>query len=1226
LKRIGKKLWGINIYLSILILTAFFHGNGLWGKAITPRFQHYTVEEGLAQNSVFSIIQDGKGFLWIGTEQGINRFDGYDFRVFNFQFDLPNTLSNSYILSICEDSRGILWLGTNGGGLNRLDPEKEIFSHFFVNDQSHDSLENVVRVVYEDRSRRLWLGTPNGLKEFNRESGTFIHFQEPQDSASDISRQSVTAIFEDYTGTLWIGTEGGIRQFDPVSKRFKTIQMPPSHSHSPAMQERKIYTIYEDHANILWLGTSCGFFRYERSTGTFTSFMIPCDKLNKTAANIVISIYEDRFGVFWIGTNYGLYIYNRQNNTYQSFVKDPNNAFALNDNTINTIYEDRSGALWFGTYGGGLNKLNRTGQSFKDNLGLPQGLDTQHPPVVFAMLSDKENKLWIGTYGDGLNVIDRETGGIKNYRNQPENSNSLSNDNIWSLCKDDNGFLWIGTEGGGLNRFHPGTETFTHYRHHPRESNSLSNDTISSIVQDRSGYIWIGTNFGLNRFHRETESFTHYKTDPNHPNTLVHNNVYIIFEDKSGLLWIGTKGGLNCLDPKTGVFTSYPINPGSKKSIVYAPVFSIYEDRKGMIWIGTTGGLFKHNPKTKNFQVLLTKDGLPSDVINGILEDSQGNLWFSTNKGLSKLNPTTGTFQNYSKADGLQNYEFCGGSYFKSHKGELFFGGINGYNAFFPENIKDNPFVPPVLITDFKLFNQNVPIGEVVKGRVILDKNISSTKRITLSNKHNNFSLEYAGLNYIHSENNEYAYMMEGLENSWNYAGRRRFVTYTNLGPGQYVFKVKASNNNGVWNETGTSLKIKILPPFWSTWWFRFVLILIFVVILFAYHTVSTRTRARRKQEVEDIVARRTTALTESGEKYRAVVETTNHGVAIVQEYKLLFQNAHLANMLGVSEEEMTNRPLIDFIAPEKRATFTEFWMKHKEHNEDSGIVETTLLHRKGKHIPVEIDYSHIRYKKGIAHLMFFHNVGMKKMLEEERMKIAKLESSRTLARGIAHDFNNLLAIIVANIDMALDEAENGTPVHNMLSQANKAVMRSVDLTRKFITLAQGGDPVKKPEPIIDHIRDMVLPVLSDSQISCDFIIPDDLWMVDCDIRYIKQAVNNIVVNAKQAMSGIGNLIVMGENVFVENDQVAHLVAGKYVRLSFKDSGHGIAEEDLPKIFDPYFSTRENVTQKGLGLGLSVVHSIISRHGGTIRVNSQPENGTTVDIYLPTPSTPSTQG
>jgi PAS domain S-box-containing protein len=1217
LKLKGKKSWGIFAIFGVLFSLILWNGNILCGKEISPRFRHYTVEEGLAQNSVFSVIQDGKGFLWVGTEQGLNRFDGYNFQVYDFQFDTPNSLTNSYIFSVCEDYNGILWLGTNGGGLNRFDTDLGKFSHYFVNPKSHDSLDNVIRVVYEDRSHRLWIGTGNGLKLFDREKETFTHYLEPEETSDDMGHRSITSIYEDYNGTLWIGSDGGLKQLDPNSNQLKKISLFPNRLLASGMHDRKIYSLYEDRNNNFWVGSNCGFFRFDRSKGSFTYFSVPCDSRHHTAANTIQAIYEDRLGTFWLGTNFGLYTFDRQNLSFQLFKKDPQNTFGLNDNTITTIFEDRSGALWLGTYGGGLNKLNRTYQSFKDNLGFPQGRDINQPPVVFAIHADEKEKLWIGTYGDGLNVIDRQNGSIKNYRNQPDNTNSLSNDNIWTICKDKKGDIWIGTHGGGLNRFKPSSETFTRYSHHPQDKNSISNDSISIIVEDSKGILWIGTNYGLNRLDPETERFTHYKTDPNNPNTLVHNNVYIILEDHSGLLWIGTKGGMNTLDPRTGTFTSYPINQGNPKSLIYAPVFSLCEDREGMIWIGTTGGVFKHNPKTKNFQVFKTKDGLPSDVINGILEDRQGNLWFSTNRGLSKFNLGTGKFQNYSKADGLQNYEFCGGSYFKSRKGELFFGGINGYNAFYPENIKNNPYVPPVLITDFKVFNQTVPIGKEVKGRVILDKSIASTKAITLNSSHYIFSLEYSALNYIHSENNEYAYMMEGLEKSWNHAGRRRFVTYTNLQPGHYVFRVKASNNNGVWNDSGTSLIIDVLPPFWDTMWFKFTLLVFIIVIVLMYHKINIRISARRKQEVEDMVFKRTTALTESGEKYRAVVETTNHGVAIVQDYKILFQNAHLSNMLGVPEEEMTHRPLVDFVAPEKRANFERFWGQHRQLNEDSGTVETVLQHRDGQYIPAEIDYSHIRYKKGIAHLMFFHNIGMKKTLEEERMKIAKLESSRTLARGIAHDFNNLLAIIVANIDMALEETSPGSQLNRMLTQANKAVMRSVDLTRKFITLAQGGDPVKKPEPIKEYIREMVLSVLAASEITCDFILPSDLWQVDCDIRYIKQAVKNIVINANQAISEQGNLMVSGENVTVENDEIANLAAGKYVLLSFKDTGHGIVEEDLPKIFDPYFSTRGNVTQKGLGLGLSVVHSIISKHNGAIRVDSKINKGTTVNIYLP---------
>ena len=435
-------------------------------------------------------------------------------------------------------------------------------------------------------------------------------------------------------------------------------------------------------------------------------------------------------------------------------------------------------------------------------------------------------------------------------------------------------------------------------------------------------------------------------------------------------------------------------------------------------------------------------------------------------------------------ADGLQSYEFNGGAYFKSRSGELFFGGIDGFNAFFPRTVKDNPYIPPVLITDFQIFNQTVPIGKEFKGRTILDKSISATDSITLTHKHYTFSLGFAALSYIHNEENEYAYTMEGLENTWNYVGQRRFVTYANLAPGEYTFRVKASNNNGVWNEEGAALKIRILPPLWETWWFRGILGLVIVGIILAAFRLRTR-------------------------------------------------------------------------------------------------------------------------------------MIMKRLLLEERMKMAGLEATRMLAGGIAHDFNNLLATIIGNIDMAMSESIPGDTVHKMLSSAEISSRKAADLVQQFLTFSKGGILIKKTVRLQTIIRDAVLAVIKDSDIKCSFYLYDSLWTVDCDPMQISQAIKNIILNSKQAMTNEGILEVSAMNRESFADRVPGDPAGKCICVFLKDNGIGIPKRNLSRIFEPYFTTGSDVTQKGLGLGLSIVHAIITRHGGTIQLTSEVGKGTTVRICLP---------
>lgn len=1194
-----------------------------------PRFQHYTTENGLVQNAVNCMLQDNKGLLWFGTQQGLNRFNGYEFETFRKEPGNPNSLNDEYILGLLQDDRGIIWIGTQGGGLERFDPALRRFTHFPVDTRRPDSPANNINCVLMGRSGKLWVGTAGGgVKRFDRKTGIY------EDVALDRGRREnpgdlvINAIHEDRSGAVWIGRDSGLVVLQPASEDISRLT--DKLDHPQDFGQLKILTFHEDRAGELWIGSNHGFYLYNRADDRFKHYHVPVNEdVYFSATNTIQVMYEDRLGVFWIGAVHGLHVFHRHEESFQSFFADRIDPNGLSDNSVESIYEDRSGALWFGLMGGGLEKLNRTSQSFKHYYSNPRDPSKISSYDVFAMHEDKDGWLWIGTYGDGLNVYHRPTGGLKNYRNIPGNPDSLSGDFVWAVYEDSKNRIWVGTDSTGLNRFSRDTGKFTHFRYRHRDPSSLSNDTISCVIEDHSGTIWIATNGGINKFNEDTGCFTRFQTGEDDKNSLAHNQVYVLLGDREGLIWAGTAGGLSALNPAAGTFISYPLATIQPGSLISHPVFSLCQDRHGMIWIGTTRGLIRLIPPTREYVVFGEKDGLPSDVINGILEDNRGNLWVSTNRGLSRFNPKTGTFNNYNRQDGLQSYEFNGGSYYKSTNGELFFGGINGFNAFFPEDIKDNPYVPPVVITGFKIFDRDVQVGEKIKGRKILDRSIMDTDRITLSYKHNGFSLEFAALNYIHSENNEYAYIMEGLEENWTYAWQRRFVTYANLSPGDYTFRVKASNNNGIWNEEGVSLGIRIVPPFWNTWWFRLSIVALILLMFFTFHVVNNRVIERRKKELEDIVAQRTIELRESGEKYQTVVETAQQGIAIIQDLKVVFLNARFADMLGLDEKKILQRPLDQWAVPSKQPALRDLMEQLSREPKAAGRTETKFLHSGGGEIQVEINYGAIRYKRGRALLLFFQDIGFKKVLEKERMKSARLESSRTLARGIAHDFNNLLAIIVGYIGLALEEVSPGSQVFKLLKEAGKTSNRAADLTRQFIFLARGGDPVKEVIPIASFIKTSVMNVLHDSPVKANFNIAKDLWPVDCDSDHIVQAIKNIVTNACQAMneamneamSEDGVLEIEATNKELDESHVLDQPPGKYVCITFKDNGTGISEEDLPHIFDPYFSTREEVTRKGLGLGLAVVHSIVSQHKGIIQVESQLEKGTLVRLCLPaTPS------
>jgi signal transduction histidine kinase/ligand-binding sensor domain-containing protein/CheY-like chemotaxis protein len=823
-------------------------------------FEHISLEHGLSQSTVLCILQDSKGFLWFGTEDGLNRYDGYHFKVYKPDPKNPSSLSFNWIWSIFEDHEGILWIGTTGGGLNKFDRKTEMFTHYKRIPEDPTSLSNnFVFSIIEDQEGMLWVGTYWGLNKFDRESDKFTHYMPNPEDLNSLSHHSIQVISVDHTGVLWIGTDGGgLNKLEPKKGKFTRYMNVPGNEES--LSHNTVRAIYEDSSGVLWVGTTGGLNKFDPQKEKFVRYMADPGNPNSLSHNEVNSIYEDRSGTLWIGTEEGLNVFDREKQIFTHYKANPSAPNSLSYNSIWSIFEDRSGVLWVGTNVGGLNTYNKARERFSHFYSDPNDPNSLSENKVWAIWEERPGLLWIGTAG-GLKKWDREKKRVTLYKNDPGNPNSLSHNTVKVIYEDLSGVLWIGTDGG-LNKFDREKEIFTRYMADPTKPNRISHNIIYSIYEDRTGILWIGTFGGLNKFNRKKETFTCYKYDPGNPNSLSHSVVRVILEDRFGVFWIGTGGGLNKFDPDTETFTCYAAVPGIPDSLSHNNIYSIHEDQSKTLWIGTAGGgLNKLDRERKTFIHYNMEDGLPNDVIYGILEDEHGNLWLSTNKGLSMFNPQTERFKNYGIKDGLQSNEFNSGACYRSKSGEMFFGGINGFNAFFPGTIKDNTYKPPIVITDFQIFNKSVSIGQKLDGFTILNKDISETQEIRLSYKHTIFSFEYAGLHYAVPDKNQYAYKMEGLEKDWNYVENRRFATYTYLPPGKYIFKVKGSNSDEVWNEEGVSLKVTIVPPFWKTGWFYLLCILFFLLLILGLHRLRVRRLKNQEKRLTQLVNERTQEL-----------------------------------------------------------------------------------------------------------------------------------------------------------------------------------------------------------------------------------------------------------------------------------------------------------------------------------------------------------------------------
>ncbi|MDV3348899.1 two-component regulator propeller domain-containing protein [Leptothoe sp. LEGE 181152] len=789
------------------------------------KFNHLSQEDGLAGNRVRAIVQDNHGFMWFGHWDGLTRYDGGTTVVYNNDVDDPSSLSHNLVSTLTLDQDGFLWVGTLGGGLNRFDHARQTFTHYrYASDNANSLSSDDVVSVYHDRAGTMWVGTwGGGLNRFNPKTGNVTRYQYDPNDPTSLSGDKVVGIHEDRIGQLWVSTfHSGLNRLDPITGQFTRFPVDPKTGKSLNADWGNNQNFYEDASGLIWFTAKTGLYILDPETERFTRqpYAVP-GVLNPELRGILV----DRTGTMWVNGRHGFARRELERGQWTHLVNNPSDASTISPSDKITTYQDRSGVIWVGSLCCGVNIFNPTPAKFthyKHNPDNPNGLN--HPSVQ-VIYETSDGALWLGTQ-IGLEKFDRQTGQFTHYLHEPTIPHSLgAGTDFLAIDEDAAGDLWVGGVGHtGLNRLDRASGRFTTYRHDPNDVNSLSDpdDSVLSIQVDDDGSIWVGTRAGgLNHFDPSTETFRAYRHDPNDANSLSDNNVRVIHITPSGILWLGSwHKGLTRFDPQAKTFTRYQHNPNDlQNSLPSNTVYKIHEDTKGTLWIGTSAGLSRFDAAKGAFTSYREKDGLPSASIRDILEDNQGHLWISTNRGLSKFNPETLTFRNYGAHDGLQGKEFAASAGYKSRTGEMFFGGTAGFNAFYPNQLINNSFAPPVVFTDFQLFNQSIPLGQ--EGSP-LTQDISVTNKVTLSHDQSVFSIAFAALSYWFPEHNQYAYKMEGFDQDWTWVdSRRRFATYTNLNPGNYTFRVKASNSDGYWNETSRALQITITPPWWQTLWFR---------------------------------------------------------------------------------------------------------------------------------------------------------------------------------------------------------------------------------------------------------------------------------------------------------------------------------------------------------------------------------------------------------------------
>jgi ligand-binding sensor domain-containing protein len=876
--------------------------------SIQNKFSYITSENGLSQGNVTCIFQDSKGFMWFGTYSGLNRFNGYTTKVYDHVSNDSLSLSHEHITKITEDGKGKIWVATNGGGISVFHPEDDNFTRI----EEVSVGENIVRLrnisdIKAGPDEQIWATDENlGLFIFDPQMNLVKSYLTGSDNPGTLPNQPVHGILFDTSGVCWLGVGNGtLCKLIPGSDLFEYMVF----EDRVATADDGIRSMYRDKDGRFWIGTtSQGAYMFDPVSKNHINFRQE-DPVLHLSGNTVMAFCDDWDGNMLIGIDGGgINILNRSNGAMDYIYYDPGNPESLSTNAVYALYIDQTETLWVGTYAGGINYQGRYRYKFQNFKPNPSDTNSLSYKNVRSIIEDRNGDLWIGTDGGGLNNFGTHRNSFKRYRANPEDPNWLHTDVIIHMMQDSDGDIFIGSYARGLTIFNPETETFKQYLPNDTNANSISGSHAWYIFQDSYGIIWVGLlAVGLDRFDKETETFTNYPSISNDPTTLNSPNVKIIYEDSERNMWVGTEGGgLHLYNRDKDNFTRYFYDPDTKGSISNDDVREIYEDTKGRLWIGTSNGLnLMHRDSTDvYFDVYTEADGLPNNVIDGILEDDEGNLWISTNMGITRFNPEEITFRNYDKSDGLQGNEFNYTAELKSSSGVFYFGGLEGFNAFRPEDIKDNPNIPNIVLTDFQIFNKSVSKVKVRKRGKKVYRSITEIDEIKISYKENVISFEFAALDYANPGKNKYKYMLEGFDKEWTETSAdKRYASYTNLDGGKYVFRVMGSNSDGLWNEKGLSIGLKVTPPFWKRKSFIIIALLVITYLIYRYVRERQNKVIRDKKILEEKIK---TGLEELEKQKNEALKKSNELEEKIESEKE--QNWYNVGMAGMSDVMSKNK------------------------------------------------------------------------------------------------------------------------------------------------------------------------------------------------------------------------------------------------------------------------------------------------------------------------------
>lgn len=1260
-------------------------------------FDHYSVEDGLSQSSVSSIIQDSKGFIWLGTLDGLNKFNGYEFEVFRSNPQAPYSIGENFTYTVFEDKKQNIWVGLNSAGVSVYNPNTKRFSNYTV--RNGLSSNNVTSIV-QDKAGRIWLGTTRGLNCFF--DNEFIDLKEKFGLGRAHLALSINKIVVK-DNILWGATNYGIFRFNLSTSVWQHYTL----RNYTGLLSDFVNDIYVESNSKVYLATDNGIcmMKMKGNDAVFVDPFVDAGFINPLINIRTTAIAADKNNVLWIGTeNYGLYTYIPNDNSVFVSKKNPLNKQSLSSNTVLSLFVDKTNTVWIGTSLGGVNRLNRRKERFVTYRHNPYYKYSISANRIRCIYEDKFGKIWIGTEEGGFCEWQKYNNRFINHKHSIENPIGLSNNNVRSIVRDSSGIVWIGTDGGGLNAMNPENGKYKHYRYDGNSANSLPSDKIWKLYIDSKNNFWIGTTNGLALFDTETEIFHVFRNNTD-KKSISGNHIVEIFEDSKQNLWIGTYlNGLNKWNPADSTFIRYPLKDSSIK---IDRIYSIIEDSDSILWMGTRSALRKYNPRTEKFTIYNAYAyGFPNHVLMGILDDNNGNLWISTNAGIVRFNKETASIRSFRSNDGLQSEEYMIGAYCKLGSGELVFGGVNGMDVFKPENISDNPHIPDVLITSVKVMNR-----ELKTDTAITNKNL-----IELNYEQNVISFDFVALNYQFSQKNKYAFMLEGFDEEWVECGTRRFANYTNLPPGKYTFRVIASNNDGIWNQHGDSICIHINAPFWRTKTFQ-VIALIFLVLM-VYFIVKTRDFVRDKNKLEKIVQQRTTEILQQNEEIEAQRDeiSVQRDIANQQKEEIETQRDELEKKQRELEKSYTNIRLLSRVGqsiiahlPEEEIAETAYYrliplVRFDIFNigllsDDQNTLKFSYNYdRKGKLPPLShqitdnnsitvwcfrnskpvfiqnlqeeyLDYIDelpenlpnnnprasiicVPLKAGEEHLgvisVFKSKVGafrdyhlnvlrnlaiyitialknsrayqqiekQKQFIESKNDELQHLNATKDKFFSIvSHDLRNPFNSLINLTDMIMKRFDSYTTIQlkNFITDINKSSKEAYSLLDNLLNWSRSQTnriEIKRENIDLMRIAEENIALITQAAHAKNIILKNEVeapLFVFADFNTINTVVRNLLSNALKFTPQKGKIIISATSV--DNN----------IEFSVKDTGVGISDEHLKKLFrvDVSHTTLGTSNEKGTGLGLILCYEFVQKNNGDIRVESIKGEGSMFTMILP---------